>query len=1195
MIEPRSLSACPSDSSLEAFLRGSEFGFEPDSMAEHLAHCVACRDRAAVHWRNLDDPLIVALAALSGELSTLIAIAEGTDPLDAASLEAFLNNISSPPLERPAISSAPETDALLGQRIGEYDVVRRIGRGGMGTVYHARHRRLDRDVAIKVLATHLAGHPEAMARFEREMWAAGKLNHPNIVNTTDAGNVDGAAYIAMELLDGDDLSHAVKRLGPMPLAAACETARQVIAALTHAHQAGIFHRDLKPSNLFLTRDGTVKLLDLGLARTIVSSPLGEASFSTGRNIVGTPEYMAPEQWRADSRVDHRADWYALGATLVYLLTGRPPFPGPDLAALLHSHLNAAPPRLDAVRTDIDPALADIVDQLLNKNPDERLCNPDFAHNAFAPRANRRSLMAWMAAESPPIGVSSEATVAVSAKSAPEGAAAADHLAASAIAGAATPERPRRLSAIRFATLVFLLTFVVLSAIAGLVVATWPSPPRQNEDTAERELDDRNTRTVARLPSLGTWPLGTLKDASFSGIVLQPTPLENGGKWQVETRFARGGALMSRRIAWNPNGTRLLDAGAEGIVRLYEPDGDAYHLVGVERYSANPPLAVAWSPKGDRVAIGIQAHNQQLRVHDSQLRRQAVIDEGHGGVPCAIAFSPDGTALALATDRAVTLWDVAANTRRTQFLFSTPTAPPSSLAWIDASRLRVAFCDGSVAEWEVDSSAYREIAPPRSVYATDPAKPTLSPNGKRLAFATTQSSWRWVDLEKGDESPELVGGDRMAFSAAWNGDGTALAVAGASSIAPRIWSVPEGKLLDPGVTGDDYIAAMAWRPETSQVSMAMAHGGAAHGRLVARDVTARRVVNRQNSPDPGHPAAAFLSSSGKLVTVQGGGLRIWNAAEATCERRWSFLSKTPTIRYEAADAMLASRTGTDEIAVIGPGKRTYVGALDQERPRLELGSGDPCTIAISPDGRLLAEGHAWGTSALRIYDLATGERVDEISCPGMAVMALRWSPDGRWLAFKDNTWSFYDVRDRRQFNFRDDERARGYALAWIDNRQAAVIGRQTCEIWTMPPHASGTRSEVRGEYIFADAAADGKEVLLASEGMIRLWNPASKSIKNTLEPFHLKQIAFDRSGMWTVLGGVHGDWRAYHAGSEIPHWTAAALSNGRIAVFSAAGEVLFGDVGFERDLVYVVDDPDGKRALLTHEEFLKLPKRGRATP
>ncbi len=214
------------------------------------------------------------------------------------------------------------------QQIGPYRIKEEIGRGAMGRVYRAEHVRLKRNVALKVIPPELTVSKKQLDRFHREMEAVGRLDHPNIVRATDAGEFGGIHYLAMELVAGDDLAKWLQRAGKFSVGCASELIRQAAMGLAHIHKASLVHRDIKPSNLLVTESGTVKILDLGIA--MLRQGDGESSLTSAGALMGTPDFIAPEQIERVTGVDGRADIYSLGCTFYTLLTGQPPFCGPNL-------------------------------------------------------------------------------------------------------------------------------------------------------------------------------------------------------------------------------------------------------------------------------------------------------------------------------------------------------------------------------------------------------------------------------------------------------------------------------------------------------------------------------------------------------------------------------------------------------------------------------------------------------------------------------------------------------------------------------------------------------------------------------------------------------------------------------------------------------------------------------------------------
>jgi CheY-like chemotaxis protein len=289
-------------------------------------------------------------------------------------------------------------DDLLGHP--RYLILGRVGCGAMGTVFRAVHLLMDRVVALKVVRPELVGRPGAAQRFRREVRAASKLAHPNVVTAFDADRAGGTHFLVMEFVEGLNLDDLLRLRGPLPVAEACGYARQAALGLQHAHEKGMVHRDVKPHNLMLTPQGQVKILDFGLARFVSeaggdappaavpgegsTAPMGEqAGDAPGYGVVGTPDYLAPEQLDPQS-ADVRADVYGLGCTLYRFLAGRVPFPGGDALDKMKRHLRKAPTPLTELRPDLPERLGEVVARMMAKDPADRYQTPGEAAQALMP-------------------------------------------------------------------------------------------------------------------------------------------------------------------------------------------------------------------------------------------------------------------------------------------------------------------------------------------------------------------------------------------------------------------------------------------------------------------------------------------------------------------------------------------------------------------------------------------------------------------------------------------------------------------------------------------------------------------------------------------------------------------------------------------------------------------------------------------
>jgi eukaryotic-like serine/threonine-protein kinase len=321
----------------------------------------------------LDEPArqqYVRAAAPDAELAARV-LAMLAEAETAADSEAF---------PEPAYSKslAGETMRTLssGRRLASYEIVAPLGAGGMGEVYRARDHNLHRDVAVKVLPARLSEDGDALARFEREAWAVAALSHPNILAIHDFGRDGGTAYVVTELLEGESL-RARLQTGPLPSRKVTEYGAQIARGLAAAHDKGVIHRDLKPDNLFVTKDGQVKILDFGLAKSLVvngarsetDSPMIWPSTNPG-TVMGTAAYMSPEQVRG-LPIDHRSDIFALGAVLYEMATGQRAFRGEFAAETMSAILREEPPMLSESDRNVTPGLARIVRRCLEKDREAR--------------------------------------------------------------------------------------------------------------------------------------------------------------------------------------------------------------------------------------------------------------------------------------------------------------------------------------------------------------------------------------------------------------------------------------------------------------------------------------------------------------------------------------------------------------------------------------------------------------------------------------------------------------------------------------------------------------------------------------------------------------------------------------------------------------------------------------------------------
>lgn len=352
----------PTPNRLRDYTQGRLSPSEMDDIEQHLAICEPC----ALKLRQFGDDTLVELVRAAGQRTaadrpTLVPLPTAPSPPTASSTS---------PHDIPAeLCDHPR-----------YRVLQAIGMGGMGVVYKAEHRLMERLVALKVIHRQFMSHPTAVERFRQEVKAAGRLAHPNIVTAHDAEQAGDLHFLAMEYVEGVSLARLVEQKGPLPLSQACHFIRQAAIGLQHAHERGMVHRDIKPQNLMVTRKGQLKILDFGLARFAserdtnaangLSVPAAGSLGTRQGSVLGTPDYMSPEQWQDPRTADARADIFSLGCTLFFVLAGRAP-------KLRRSKRSPAQPSealgeaLAAARPDVPPALVKLVAAMTSPDSADR--------------------------------------------------------------------------------------------------------------------------------------------------------------------------------------------------------------------------------------------------------------------------------------------------------------------------------------------------------------------------------------------------------------------------------------------------------------------------------------------------------------------------------------------------------------------------------------------------------------------------------------------------------------------------------------------------------------------------------------------------------------------------------------------------------------------------------------------------------
>ena len=676
---------------------------------------------------------------------------------------------------------------------GKFEILAELGQGAMGKVYHAHDPILERPVALKMVSPALLTGKDTLARFQREARAAARLQHPNIVTIYEIGEVDGTRYIAMEYVDGIDLSEAMAQPDRFPLDKKVRMIVDVCRGLDFAHRMGVVHRDVKPANVRVMKDGTVKILDFGIAR------FGDSDLTQTGVVLGTPSYVSPELLQG-AKVDHHADMWAVGVILYEMLTGHRPFEAPTITSLIHRIVADPPPPIDAGALQIPESLAAIATRALDKDPQRRY--PELGEMA-------RALLAAIGATPPP----ETPLDPVVRKRAYEAnfAEARRLLSEDDLSGALeAAQRARRLEPERTA---------IVQLIDVIGQRLHPEDAVSRPAAGARADATRVAVTTPRPPA-----------APAASTAVPPGPLDTAtlrarGALAFRDQGTFGEPPATHEAVLSPVADLLALAGADGAIRIWDLHARTLRHVfrsDLHRRTGHDSaaLTLGFSPDGSLLASGHV--DGMVHLWDMAKGEEVSVRLRHDESIASLAFSPDGATLASGSvDATLRFWDVgAALSGDARRVLHRQPAAVTALAWAGGG------------EWILTghtSRVLRLVDPHRARLLATLRGPeglvdllVLSPDGRHMAAASHDRSVRLYDLSTREVVATLAL-KRPATSLCFLADGAFLAtVCLENSI--QIWDVsqraPTVQLWGPP---DEAFAAVALFGDSNQLAVALADG------------------------------------------------------------------------------------------------------------------------------------------------------------------------------------------------------------------------------------------------------------------------------------------------------------------------------------------------------------------------------------
>jgi WD40 repeat protein/tRNA A-37 threonylcarbamoyl transferase component Bud32 len=983
--------------------------------------------------------------------------------------------------------------------IGPHVLLDRLGEGGMGTVFKARHRHMGRVVALKIIRKEKLANPEAVQRFYREVQTAAHLSHPNIVLAYDAGQDGNTHFLSMEFVDGVDLARLVRESGPLPIAQACEYVRQTCLGLQHAHERGIVHRDIKPHNLLLTHEqaagkakgSVVKILDMGLALR-GGLDRQRAMTQTGA-VIGTPDFLAPEQAVNSRSADIRADLYSLGCTFYFLLSGRAPFEGGSLAHVLIQHQMEEAEPLEKLRADVPPAVAAVVKKLMAKQPEDRFQTPaELAQTLEALAQGKASIQTTPTATravAPASSVDPFWNTIVEGDGPAEAAAEDDRTEGGSRAVKAA--RGKRGAALETTSLTSRVTkrqkialaaggvLAVLLLLLGVILLVRRGDTKEGESDRGEQVAKKEPVDKKDPDKKGDDKKGDKKSGGKEPVDPGPgggRPAVAGGDRVLEV----GGRMEA--LALTPDGRRLAAAVAGGRIETWAlPEGRREH---------------SWpgSPGTHLAKMALTPDGRQVVWFDTKTRALHALDTATGvmrksekTIPvhvAALAVSPDGRRVLTAggsgrprekklpdTECEVHLWDL--EKLRHEGAWAGHTRVVHGVAFSEDGQQAVSSAEDGIRVWKVPDGDEVKHVP-----TTEGHSGFCSPDGRLVVVRLPGKLQLW-DVAEGRSPRQFAPINDTVYDAAFTTNGRFIAGYG------RLLRLAPGAQLKPD---PEQCVLRVWDVKTGDMLRL----------LKGHDEIVKQVV---------------CSADGRVVACHAGGgkVHVWDVEVKEAPAVAKDAEKPTRVFRGHERQVLWTRFLSDgrllSIAADAAG-RIWDVAADRE-DRVLAGLGADARAALLPDEKQLLIVDSFNKH-VRMFDLKDGKQAYLYKENTVHVGSLAVAPDGTQFATAGGTgqgegddhhvrlWHLKKWEPEKLENTLKGHKQQVSRLAYTPDGKCIVSGAPDgVRVWDRKTGNELRCHTVKGFANLMSISDDCRHVFFAADGGLRLYNTETGEVRGPL--------------------------------------------------------------------------------------------------